>query len=84
VNKSKRLRWAWHVACIGERRGTYRVLMGKPERKRPLVGLRHGWGDNIHTDVREASWGGINWIDVAQDRNRWQALVNAVMNLRVP
>jgi hypothetical protein len=68
----------------GERRGAYRVLVVKPEEKRPLGRPRHRWEDNIKMDLREVGWEGIYSIDLAQDRNRWWALVNAVMNLRVP
>ena len=73
-------------ACstFGERRGAYRVLMVKPERKRPLGKLRHRWEDNIKMDLQKVGWGDMDWIDLAQDRDKWQALVNAVMNLQVP
>jgi hypothetical protein len=69
---------------MGERRGAYRALVGKPEGKRPLGRPRRRWEDNINMDLREVGWGGIDWINLAQDRDRWRALVNAVMNLRVP
>jgi len=69
---------------MGERRGVDRVLVGKPEEKIPLGRPRHGWEDNIKMDLQEVVCGGVDWIDLAQDRNRWQALVNAVMNLQVP
>jgi hypothetical protein len=69
---------------MGERRGAYRALAGKPEGRRPLERPRRRWEDNIKMDLREVGWGGIDWINVAQDRDRWRALVNAVMNLRVP
>jgi hypothetical protein len=82
VIKSKRLRWAGHVARMGERRGAYRALVGKPEGRRPLGKPRRRWEDNIK--MREVGWGGMDWINLAQDRDTWQALVNAVMNLRVP
>jgi hypothetical protein len=74
------------VVCSanGEGRGGYRVLVGKPEGKRPLVGLRRRWKDNIKMDIQEVGCGGIDWIGLAQDRDRQRALVNAVMNLRVP
>jgi hypothetical protein len=84
VIMSRRLRWAGHVARMGERRGAYRALVGKPEGKRPLGRPRHRWEDNIKMDLREVGWGGMDWYNLAQDRDRWWALVNAVMNLRVP
>jgi hypothetical protein len=84
VIKSRRLRWAGHVARMGERRGAYRALVGKPERRRPLGRRRRRWEDNIKMDLREVGWGGMDWINLAQDRDRWRALLNAVMNLRVP
>jgi hypothetical protein len=68
---------------MGERRGAYRALVGKPEGRRPLGRPRSRWEDNIKMDLREVG-GGADWIDLAQDRDRWRALVNAVMNLRVP
>jgi len=69
---------------MGERRGVYRVLVGKLEGKRPLGRHRRRWGDNIKMDLQEAICGDINWIELAQDRDRWRALVGAVMNIRVP
>ena len=69
---------------MGERRDVYRVLMGKPEGKRPLGRPRRRWEDNIKTDIQEVGCGVLDWIPLAQDKDRWQALVNAVMNLRVP
>jgi len=68
---------------MGERRGIYRALVGKPEGKRPLGRLRRRWEDNIKMDIQEVGCGCMNWIEMAQDRDRWRALVNAVMNLRV-
>jgi hypothetical protein len=69
---------------MGERRGAYRALVGKPERRKPLGRPSRRWEDNIKMDLREVGWGGMDWINLAQDRERWRALVNAVMNLRVP
>jgi hypothetical protein len=68
---------------MGEERNVYRVLMGKPEGKRPLGRPRHRWEDGIRMDIRESGWGSVDWIQMAQDRDLWQALVNMVMNLRV-
>jgi hypothetical protein len=79
-----KMRWAGHVARIGEKRNAYRVLVQKPERKRPLGRPRHRWVDNIKMVLRERGWCDMDWIDLAQDRNQWRALVNRVMNLRVP
>jgi hypothetical protein len=67
-----------------ERRGAHRTLVGKPEGRRPLGRLRRRWEDNIKIDLREVGWEGIDWIDLAQDRDRCLALVNTVMNVRVP
>jgi hypothetical protein len=69
---------------MGEKRNAYRILVGKPEVKIPLGRPRHRWEDNIRMDLIEIGWGGIDWIDLAQDRDQWMALVNTVMNLRVP
>jgi len=69
---------------MGESRGVYRVLVGKPEGKRPLGRPRRRWEDNIKMDIQEVGCGGMDWTDVTQDRDRWRAFVNAVMNLRVP
>jgi hypothetical protein len=69
---------------MGENMNAYKVLVGKPERKRPLGRPRHGWEDNIKMDLREIGWGGVEWIMLAQNREQWRALVNPVMNLRVP
>ena len=78
------MRWAGHVARMGKRKGAYRILVGKPEEKRPLGKPRRRWEDNINIDQQEVGWEGMDWIDLAQDRNRLRALVNAVLNLRVP
>jgi hypothetical protein len=75
------MRWEGHVAGMRERTGVYRVLVGKPEGKRPLGRPRRRWEDNIKMDLQEVEW---DWIHVVQDRDRWRALVNAAMNLRVP
>jgi hypothetical protein len=71
------------VARMGGGRNVYRVLVGKPEGRRPLARPRRRWEDGIRMDLEEIGWGGVEWIHLAQDRNRWRALVNAVMNLRV-
>ena len=81
VIKSGRMGWTGHVGRMGESRGVYKILVVKPEGKRPLGRLRHRWDDNIKMDLQEVKWG--TWIDLAQNRNRWQAVVKAVMNLRV-
>jgi hypothetical protein len=84
VVKSRGTRWAEHVAWIGEGRGVYRVLVGKPEGKRPQKRPRSRWENNIKADIQEVGCRSIDWIELAQDRDRWRACVNAVMNLRVP
>jgi hypothetical protein len=82
--KSRRMRWAGHVARIGAKRNAYRILVGKPEGKRLLGRPRRKWVDNIKMDFREIVWDVMDWNDLAQDRDRWKALVNTVVNLRVP
>ena len=82
--KSRRMRWAGHVARMGEERGLYRVLVGKPEGKRPLGRPRRRWVDNIRMDLQEVGCRYMDWIGLAQGRDRWRTLVSAVMNLRVP
>jgi hypothetical protein len=81
--KPRRMRWAGHVARMGAKRNAYMIL-GKPEGKRPLGRPRRRWVDNIKVDLREIGWDGMDWIDLAQNRDQWRALVNTVMNLRVP
>ena len=78
------MRLAGHVARMGERRGVYRVIVGKPDGKRPFGTPRRRWEDNIKMDLQEVGCGCTDWIDLAQDRDRWWALVNTVMNLRDP
>jgi len=78
------MRWAGHVARMGEERGVYRVLVGTPERKRLLGRPRRRWVDNIRMDIQEVRCGYMDWNGLAQDRDRWWTLVSAVMNLRVP
>jgi hypothetical protein len=78
IMKSRRMRWAGHVARMGEKRNAYRLLVGK----RPLGRPTHRWVDNIKMDLLEIGWGSVDWI--GQDRDKWRALVNAVMNLRIP
>ena len=81
---SRRLRWAGHIARMEQSRNAYRVLVGKPEGKRPLGRPRHRWEGNIRMDLREVSCDPGEWIDLAEDRDRWRAYVRAVMNIRVP
>jgi hypothetical protein len=82
--KSRRMRWVGHVARMGVERNVYRVLMGKPEVKRPLGRPRHRWEDGIRMNFKEIGWGSVDWIQLVRDRDRWQTVVNTVMNLRVP
>jgi hypothetical protein len=84
VIKSRRMRWAGHVARVVEGRSVYRVLVRKPEGKRPLGRPRRRWEDNIKLGLRETGIDGANWILLAQDRVQWRAFVNSVMNFRVP
>jgi len=78
------MRWAGHVARMGEDRGVYRVLVGKPEGRRPLRRPRHRWMDNIRKDLQEVGCGHVDLIGLAQDKDSWRTLVSAVINLRVP
>ena len=84
VIKSRRLRWAEHVARIMEGRIAFKILTGKPTGKRPLGRLRRRWEDNIRMVLEEIGINAGNWVDSAQDRNYWRALVNTALNLRVP
>ena len=84
VVKSRRMRWAGHVAHIGEGRGVHRVLVGKPEGKRPLGRPRRRWEDNIKMDLQEVEGGCGDWMELALDRERWRALASTVRNLHVP
>jgi len=84
VVKSRRMRWVGHVAPMVEGRGVHRVLVGKPEGKRPMRRPRRRWKDNIRMDLQEVGGGCGDWMELAQDRDRWRALVSTVMNLRVP
>jgi hypothetical protein len=84
VIKSRRVRWAGHVTRMGEGRGVYRVLVGRPEGRRPLGRPMHRWEDNIKMDLREIRMDGANWIRLARGRVQWRAFVSTVMNLAVP
>ena len=84
VIKSRRMRWVGHVERMGEERGVYRVLLVKPEGRRPLGRARRRWVDNIRMDLQEVGCGYMDWIGSAQDRDKWRTLVSAVMNLRIP
>jgi hypothetical protein len=84
IIKSRRMRCACHVARMGEKRNVYRLLVGKPEGKRPLGRPRRRWVDNIRMELGQVGWGDVDWIGLAQDRNRWRAVVNSVLNLWIP
>jgi len=84
VIKSRRMRWAGHVARMGEEKAVYRVLVGKPEGRRPLGRSRRRWVDNIRIDLQEVRCGYMDWIGMAQDRDSCRTLVSVIMNLRVP
>jgi hypothetical protein len=83
IIKARRIRWVGHVARMGEKRNAYRLL-GKPEGRRLLGRPRRRWLDNIRMDLVEVGWADVDWIGLAQDRDRWRALANSVLNLRVP
>jgi hypothetical protein len=84
IINSRRMRWAGHVGQMWEKRNADRILVRKLARKRPLRRPRGRWVGNIKMDLREIGWDGMDWIDLAQDRDQWRALVNTVMNLLVP
>jgi hypothetical protein len=84
IIKSRRMRWAGYVARRGEKRNTYRLLVGKTKGTRPLGSPRCWWVDNIRIALGEVGWGDVDWIGLAKDRNRWRAVVNSVLSLRVP
>jgi hypothetical protein len=84
IIKSRSMRWAGHVARMRKKRNAYRLLVGKPEGKRPLGRPKLRWVDNVRMDLGEVGWVDVDWIGLAQDRNRWRALVNSVLNLRFP
>jgi hypothetical protein len=83
ISLLRRMRWAGHVARMGEERKVYKLLVGKPEERRPLGRPRRRWEDGVRMDLREIGLEGVDWIRLAQDRDRWRAVVSAVMNLRV-
>jgi hypothetical protein len=82
--KARRMRWVGHVSRMGQKRNEYRLLVGKPEGRKPLGRPRHRWVDVIRMYLGEVEWGEVDWIGLAQDRDRWRALVNSVLNLGVP
>jgi hypothetical protein len=84
IMKARGMRWTGHVALMGEKKNAYRLLLGKPDGRKPLGRPRRRWLDNIRMDLVEVGWGDVDWIDLAQDRDRWRTLVNSVLNLRVP
>jgi hypothetical protein len=84
IMKSRRMRWAGHVARMGDNRNAYKLLVGKPKGNRPLGKQSRRWLNNIRMDLIEAGWGDVDWIGLIQDRDRWRALVNSVLKLRVP
>jgi hypothetical protein len=84
IMKARNMRWAGHIARLGEKMNAYRLLVGKREGRRPLGRPKRRWLDNIRMDLVEVRWGDVDWIALAQDRDRSRALVNSVLNLRVP
>jgi hypothetical protein len=84
VIKARRIKWAGHVARMGEGKGACNILVGRSEGRRPLGRPRRIWEDNIKMDLRETGFGDVDWIHLAEDRDKWRALVSTIMNLRVP
>jgi hypothetical protein len=84
IIRLRRMRWADHVARMGEQKNAYRLLVGNPEGKRPLGRPRRRWVDNIRMDLGDVGWYDVDWIGLAKDRNSWRSVVNSVLNLRVP
>jgi hypothetical protein len=84
TTKPRRMGWAENVARMGEKGNACRILVGKPERKRPVGSSRRRWNDDIKMDLREIEWRGTHWIDLVQEMEPWRALVDTVINLRVP
>jgi hypothetical protein len=84
MNESRRMIWAGHVARMGEKRGVHKVLVGKPEGKRPMGRPRRRWEDNVKVDLQEVGRGCGDWMELAQNRDSWRALVSTVKNFRVP
>jgi hypothetical protein len=82
--KPMRMKWTGHVALMGQKRNAYSILVGKPEGKRPLGRPRRRWVDNIRLYLREVGWDVMDWIDLAQVRDQWRALLNTVINFQVP
>jgi hypothetical protein len=82
--KLRKMKWTGHVAHKGEKKNVYMIVMAKPEGKRTKGRIRRRWEDNIKMDVREMGWGSMDWIDLPLDRDQWRALLNTVMNLRIP
>jgi hypothetical protein len=84
IIKLRRTRWAGHEVCMGKKRNAFKIVMRKPERKRPLEKSRRRWEDNIKMHVRKTEWGGMDWIGMDQNREKWKVLMNMVMKLRLP
>jgi hypothetical protein len=84
IIKSRKMKWVGHVSQMGEKRNAYRLLVGKPEQKRPLGRPTRRWVDNINMNLGVIGLGGVDWIGLIQDKEKWRAFVNAVMNLQVP